>query len=60
MTQSYEGSSVKAFIHYLTFNDIAYRLSDMAYYGRFCSITQSSGTGKTRLLLEVGFCHYVL
>lgn len=30
-------------------------MSESDIFGRFCSVVQSSGTGKTRLLLEVNF-----
>ena len=53
MTHDYKGVAVNAFIEYLKRNDRAFNATS-EYYAKFCSITQSSGTGKTRLLFEVG------
>ncbi|KAI6042391.1 hypothetical protein EDC04DRAFT_1000431 [Pisolithus marmoratus] len=51
----YRGQAVDAFCEYLENNNNKFaREYDRAkYYGKFCSIVQSSGTGKSRLLLEL-------
>ena len=50
----YIGEAVDSFFDYLTSNNkkFSQRLS-RPYYGKFCSIVQSSGSGKSRLLTEV-------
>jgi hypothetical protein len=50
----YVGEAVDNFFDYLASNNNKFsaRLS-RSYYGKFCSIVQSSGTGKSRLLTEV-------
>jgi hypothetical protein len=50
----YIGGAVNTFYEYLTGNNWRF-LADptMPYYGKFVSIIQSSGTGKSRLLLKV-------
>ncbi|KAI6107521.1 hypothetical protein EDD16DRAFT_1898820 [Pisolithus croceorrhizus] len=53
----YRGKAVDAFCEYLERNDKMFGLYEPdgtpRYYGKFCSIVQSSGTGKSRLLLEL-------
>ncbi|KAI5984771.1 hypothetical protein EDC04DRAFT_1628899 [Pisolithus marmoratus] len=51
----YRGQAVDAFCEYLENNNNKFaREYDRAkYYGIFCSIVKSSGTGKSRLLLEL-------
>ncbi|KAI6135505.1 hypothetical protein EV401DRAFT_2192055 [Pisolithus croceorrhizus] len=53
----YRGKAVDAFCEYLEQNNKKFDLYEPdgtpQYYGKFCSIVQSSGTGKSRLLLEV-------
>ena len=50
----YIGEAVDGFFDYLTSNneEFSQKLSS-PYYGKFCSIVQSSGSGKSRLLTEV-------
>ncbi|KAF9244221.1 hypothetical protein BU15DRAFT_59546 [Melanogaster broomeanus] len=48
---AYRGSALDAFVEYLENNQRKFEQSK--YYGKFCSIVQSSGTGKTRLMLEL-------
>ncbi|KAF9234793.1 hypothetical protein BU15DRAFT_65422 [Melanogaster broomeanus] len=48
---TYRGGALDAFIEYLENNQRKFEQSK--YYGKFCSIVQSSGTGKTRLMLEL-------
>ncbi|KAF8552888.1 hypothetical protein OG21DRAFT_1485811 [Imleria badia] len=56
LTSTYQGHAVDAFYTYLKQNNEAFhKTSGQRYYGKFCSIVQSSGTGKTRLLLEANF-----
>jgi hypothetical protein len=49
--QNYRGVAVDGFLEYLRDNEKKFR--EGTYYGKFCSIVQSSGTGKSRLLCEV-------
>ncbi|KAH7884825.1 hypothetical protein F5I97DRAFT_1929649 [Phlebopus sp. FC_14] len=49
----YRGRAVEGFFRYLTYNNELFCLEDQKYYGKFCSIVQSSGTGKSRLLTEL-------
>ncbi|KAG2114169.1 uncharacterized protein F5147DRAFT_678222 [Suillus discolor] len=49
----YIGRAADSFYEYLTNNNIDFRTSSKSYYGKFCSIVQSSGTGKSRLILEL-------
>jgi len=49
----YVGEAVDGFFDYLTSNNKKFSESSRPYYGKFCSIVQSSGTGKSRLLTEV-------
>ncbi|KAF8553145.1 hypothetical protein OG21DRAFT_1497931 [Imleria badia] len=51
LTSTYQGGAVEAFHKYLTENNTTF--AEAKYYGKFCSIVQSSGTGKTRLMLEL-------
>ena len=51
----YEGTYVDKFIRYLDQNHHLFDGIGSRYYAKFRSITQSSGTGKTRLLPEVSF-----
>ncbi|KAI9570118.1 hypothetical protein HD554DRAFT_2083867 [Boletus coccyginus] len=53
LSASYRGSAVDAFYLYLEQNNKTFRAENNEYYGKFCSIVQSSGTGKTRLILEL-------
>ena len=56
LTSPYEGWAPDAFHEYLTKNNAEFRVPGRdGYYAKFCSIIQSSGTGKTRLMLEVRF-----
>ncbi|KAF9239629.1 hypothetical protein BU15DRAFT_74483 [Melanogaster broomeanus] len=48
---TYRGSALTAFVEYLENNQR--KFEQRKYYGKFCSIVQSSGTGKTRLMLEL-------
>jgi hypothetical protein len=50
----YIGEAMDSFFDYLTSNNkkFSQKLSS-PYYGKFCSIVQSSGSGKSRLLTEV-------
>ncbi|KAH7884242.1 hypothetical protein F5I97DRAFT_2035573 [Phlebopus sp. FC_14] len=50
----YRGPAVDAFSEYLGQNHQAFCKGGNEYYGKFYSIIQSSGTGKTRLMLELG------
>ncbi|KAI6115032.1 hypothetical protein EDD17DRAFT_1827054 [Pisolithus thermaeus] len=56
-TSPYHGQAVDAFLKYLEHNnkEFHYRIegNPSNYYGKFCSIVQSSGTGKSRLLFEL-------
>ncbi|KAH7884939.1 hypothetical protein F5I97DRAFT_1300844 [Phlebopus sp. FC_14] len=60
LSATYRGPAVNAFCEYLNQNHQAfYEGGNERYYGKFCSIVQSSGTGKTRLMLELatkGIC----
>lgn len=49
--QNYRGVAVDGFLEYLRDNEKKFR--EGTYYGKFCSIVQSPGTGKSRLLCEV-------
>ncbi|KAI9566680.1 hypothetical protein HD554DRAFT_2040055 [Boletus coccyginus] len=49
----YRGAAVDGFYEYLTRNEKLFKtVSNPKYYARFCSIVQSSGTGKSRTLTE--------
>ncbi|KAI6033314.1 hypothetical protein EDC04DRAFT_2214485 [Pisolithus marmoratus] len=52
----YHGKAVDAFYEYLEHNNTKFARGSGGgppkYYGKFCSIVQSSGTGKSRLLFE--------
>ncbi|KAG1809294.1 uncharacterized protein BJ212DRAFT_602442 [Suillus subaureus] len=52
----YIGEAVDGFYEYLKKNDKKFKGSGLRrpYYAKFCSIVQSSGTGKSRLMTEVG------
>ncbi|KAI6118231.1 hypothetical protein F5141DRAFT_1264178 [Pisolithus sp. B1] len=56
-TSPYHGQAVDTFLKYLEHNnkEFHYRIegNPSNYYGKFCSIVQSSGTGKSRLLFEL-------
>ena len=47
----YRGAAVDGLHEYLTHNEKSFR--EGRYYAKFCSIVQSSGTGKSRMLTEV-------
>ncbi|KAF9239620.1 hypothetical protein BU15DRAFT_74474 [Melanogaster broomeanus] len=50
----YRGGALDAFVEYLENNQRKFEQTEQRkYYGKFCSIVQSSGTGKTRLMLEL-------
>ncbi|KAI9566688.1 hypothetical protein HD554DRAFT_2174105 [Boletus coccyginus] len=50
----YRGAAVDGFYEYLTRNEKLFKtVSNPKYYARFCSIVQSSGTGKSRTLTEL-------
>ncbi|KAG8213474.1 hypothetical protein J3R82DRAFT_12011, partial [Butyriboletus roseoflavus] len=53
----YHGAAVDGFYEYLTHNEKLFKKNAIAsrpgYYAKFCSIVQSSGTGKSRVLTEV-------
>jgi len=50
----YRGAAVGGFYEYLTRNEKLFKTANNPkYYARFCSIAQSSGTGKSRMLTEV-------
>ena len=52
--QDYHGRAVDGFYEYLRENNEKFSTENPGkYYGKFCSIVQSSGTGKSRLLIEV-------
>ncbi|KIJ11786.1 hypothetical protein PAXINDRAFT_171618, partial [Paxillus involutus ATCC 200175] len=52
LTKPYRGAAVDAFYEYLEQNQKDFS-GGTNYYARYCSIVQSSGTGKTRLMLEL-------
>lgn len=54
-TSLYQGKAADAFCEYLEHNnrDFQFGGGTPEYYGKFCSIVQSSGTSKSRLLLEI-------
>ncbi|KAF8545590.1 hypothetical protein OG21DRAFT_1528386 [Imleria badia] len=53
LTSTYQGYAVNAFHAYLKRNNKAFhKTARQQYYGKFCSIVQSSGTRKTCLMLE--------
>ena len=54
--QDYRGMAVDAFLEYLKDNEEKYGKG--TYYAKFCSIIQSSGTGKSRLLCEVSILSF--
>ncbi|KAH7890575.1 hypothetical protein F5I97DRAFT_1836558 [Phlebopus sp. FC_14] len=49
----YEGDAPNGFYEYLTRNNAEFHRSSMKYYAKFCSIVQSSGTGKSRLMMQM-------
>ncbi|KAG2339329.1 hypothetical protein BDR05DRAFT_624804 [Suillus weaverae] len=51
----YIGKAVDGFYEYLENNNMKFKGSGLErpYYAKFCSIVQSSGTGKSRLMTEV-------
>jgi hypothetical protein len=49
----YVGEAVDGFFDYLVSNNKKFSQSSRPYYGKYCLIVQSSGTGKSRLLTEV-------
>ncbi|KAG8217213.1 hypothetical protein J3R82DRAFT_5298, partial [Butyriboletus roseoflavus] len=53
----YRGAAVDGFYEYLMHNEKLFKKNEVApgpgYYAKFCSIVQSSGTGKSRVLTEV-------
>ncbi|KAG8213429.1 hypothetical protein J3R82DRAFT_11939, partial [Butyriboletus roseoflavus] len=50
----YKGRAVDALCEYLERNHRKFAdPTARGYYARFCSIVQSSGTGKTRTMIEV-------
>lgn len=52
--RQYIGEAVDSFFDYLTSNNKKFfEKPSRPYYGKFCSIVQSSGSGKSRLLTEV-------
>jgi hypothetical protein len=53
----YRGTAVQAFKSYMIKNGASFRTGDSfnerkPYYAKYCSIVQSSGTGKSRLMTE--------
>lgn len=58
-TLDYTGNAQKALYEYLTYMNKAFvsGTTDLGqiivYYAKYCAIIQSSGTGKTRLQIEV-------
>ena len=51
---NYYGAAVEGFYEYLTHNETLFKTVDNPkYYAKLCSIVQSSGTGKSRMLAEV-------
>ena len=57
----YHGAAIEGFHEYLTENESLFKDKEgPAYYARFCSIVQSSGTGKSRLLTEANVLHLAL
>ncbi|KAG2141359.1 hypothetical protein DEU56DRAFT_911465 [Suillus clintonianus] len=54
-SRPYVGKAVDGFYEYLKENNIKYkgRGIQSLYYAKFCSIVQSSGTGKSRVLTEL-------
>ncbi|KAG1801836.1 hypothetical protein EV424DRAFT_1559220 [Suillus variegatus] len=49
----YVGKAVDGFYEYLKNNNMEFRGPRGPYYAKFCSIVQSSGTGKSRLMIEL-------
>ena len=59
--QAYQGSAVDGLYNYLITNDQKFTNTRPArYYAKFCSIVQSSGTGKSRLVTEVRIDQYFI
>ncbi|KAG9318017.1 hypothetical protein JVU11DRAFT_80 [Chiua virens] len=54
LSRPFRGDALDAFFSYLKENDKAFNEHPRRYYAKFCSIVQSSGCGKTRLMLELG------
>ncbi|KAG2116781.1 hypothetical protein DEU56DRAFT_905154 [Suillus clintonianus] len=54
-SRPYVGKAVDGFYEYLKENNIKFKgvSAHQPYYAKFCSIVQSSGTGKSRLLTEL-------
>ncbi|KAH7890665.1 hypothetical protein F5I97DRAFT_64875 [Phlebopus sp. FC_14] len=51
LTAPYHGLALEGFYEYLT--DSEAKFSTMTYYARFCSVVQSSGTGKSRMIMQM-------
>ncbi|KAH7882242.1 hypothetical protein F5I97DRAFT_1985411 [Phlebopus sp. FC_14] len=49
----YRGGAVDGFYEYLIRNNKLFSAQGTTYYAKFCSIVQSSGTGKSRLMTEL-------
>ena len=57
---TYYGTAVDGFYDYLTKNEHKFQFQEPdSYYAKFCSIVQSSGTGKSRLVTEVRADHSI-
>ena len=58
----YVGNAVDGFYEYLKTNNQKFSGSalERPYYAKFCSIVQSSGTGKSRLMTEVRFMNCIV
>ncbi|KAG9313098.1 hypothetical protein JVU11DRAFT_6543 [Chiua virens] len=54
LSRPFRGDALDAFLNYLEENGKAFNEYPQRYYAKFCSIVQSSGCGKTRLMLELG------
>ncbi|KAG9308729.1 hypothetical protein JVU11DRAFT_11514 [Chiua virens] len=51
---TYRGAAIDGFYEYLALNEKRFRNTNSpSYYAKFCSIVQSSGTGKSRMLTEL-------
>ncbi|KAG1799086.1 hypothetical protein EV424DRAFT_1559508 [Suillus variegatus] len=53
VSRPYVGKAVDGFYEYLKNNNMEFRGPHGPYYAKFCSIVQSSGTGKSRLMIEL-------
>ncbi|KAH7884823.1 hypothetical protein F5I97DRAFT_2039899 [Phlebopus sp. FC_14] len=49
----FRGRATDGFYQYLTYNNELFCREERRYYGKFCSVVQSSGTGKSRLITEL-------